>query len=281
MHGTEHGGHTFEETTVSVVIPFCGKYTPDEMLSEAVESAENQVGVETEILVVEDEDERGPAWARNVGLDRAETRYVALLDADDIWEETKLRDQLTEMAETGAGICVDGDTERSPVEFAGALLTADTHSLTSSILLDTEQVSTRFDESLERREDHLFMIEAAREAGICYCEETFYGRTHDDGFSNFVESSRDQIDEFFEQVVAVAPEVKRYERDYYRTSYTYLGRMRHFDGEYRRAIRHFMESLRYGPRVINVGALGITLLTMAYEIPARSIRRLTAGGAYE
>ena len=122
------------------------------------------------------------------------------------------------------------------------------------------------------------MIQAAREAGICFCGETFEGRNHEDGFSHYVDSSPEQIDAFFQRVVDVMPAVKQYEDEYYRTSYTYLGRMRHFDGEYAEAVRHYLRSLRYGPGVKNVGALGLTLLAVTYEYPARSLRRLAARG---
>lgn len=273
--------HSVGDTVVSVIIPFCAEYTPDEMLTEAIESAENQQGVETEIHIIEDKEQRGPAWARNVGLERADTRYVAFLDADDIWKETKLRDQLQLMHETGAGMCVDGEREYTPIEFVGALMTGETFGLTSAITIDTEQVDARFDESLPRREDHLYMIEAAMQGGVCTLPETFLDRTHEDGFSHYVDNSPQDIDEFYDAVVAVTPEASRFKNKYYRQSYTYLGRMRHFDRQYRVAIGHYLESLKYGPSVDAIGALGITLLTILYEIPLRSARRLWAGGTYE
>jgi len=271
----------FEDEAVTAIIPFCEEYTPKRMLQDAIDSVENQVAVDTEVLVVEDNEQRGPAWARNAGLQRAKTRYVAFLDADDIWKETKLRAQLRRMADTGAGMCVDGETKDSPVEFVGAVLINETNGLTSSILIDTEQVDARFDESLQRREDHLFMMAAAMQGGVCFLPKTFIDRTHEDGLSNYVDSTPAEIDEFFQMVVDIAPQAAKYKQTYYKQSYVYLGRLRHFDKEYRAAIRHFIESLRYGPSVDAVGALGITLLTMLYEYPMRSARRLGAGGTHE
>lgn len=269
------------DVTVSVVIPFCAEFTPESMLSEAIESVENQKRVDTELIVVEDEEQRGPAWARNVGLDRADTRYVAFLDADDIWVETKLVDQLQQMDKTGAGFCVDGETEYSPIEFVGALLTGETHGLTSAITIDANRVSARFDESLNRREDHLFMIEAAMQAGVCFRPKTFIDRTHEDGLSHYVDSTPEEIDEFYQRVIDVAPEATQYRQDYYQHAYAFLGRKRHFDSEYRQAVRYFSESLRYGPNLFAGGGVAITLLTMLYQYPLQSAQRLRAGGSHD
>lgn len=263
-----------EGVTVSVVIPFCEEYTPREMLEEAVDSAQSQVGVDTEAIVVEDEEQHGPAWARNVGMGRAETRYVAFLDADDLWKETKLREQLQRMDATGAGLCVDGDVEYTPIEFAKALLTAETFGLTSTILIDTEQLDIRFDETLERREDHLFMIEAASEAGICYSTDTYTERLTETGLTNELDSSQEEIDKFFETLVDRVPETEQFERLYYQNSYVYLGRLRHENRNYRAAMQYYATSLRYGPSVQAIGAAGLTAIKMASDYLTRPARRI-------
>lgn len=263
-----------EGAIVSVVIPFCEAYTPREMLEEAVDSAQSQTGVDTEVIVVDDEDQHGPAWARNVGLERAETRYVAFLDADDLWKETKLREQLQRMDATGAGLCVDGDVEYTPIEFARALLTAETFGLTSTILIDTEQLDIRFEETLDRREDHLFMIEAASEAGICYSTDTYTERLTETGLTNELDSSPEEIDKFFETLVDRVPETERFEHPYYQNSYVYLGRLRHESRDYRAAMQYYAESLRYGPSVQAIGAAGLTALKMASDYVTRPARRI-------
>jgi len=262
--------------TVAVIIPYSGEYTPREMLHEAVESAASQVNVDTEIVVVEDEDQRGPAWARNQGLDRVDRRYVAFLDADDRWKETKLEQQLTKMASTGAGLCVDGKRRKSPMEFARALVTSETLRITSTILIDTEKLDVRFEESLERHEDHLFMIEAAMTAGVCFSTDTYTERVIEDGLSNRVGYSPAEIDAFFDRLVERVPEAARLEDVYYQDAYVDLGRRRHAACQYRGAIEAYRESLSYGPTVKAVGALGLTLLKFLYEYPTRPARRLVA-----
>lgn len=270
-----------DESTVTVVIPYSEMYTPRSMLDEAIESVEKQEKVGTEILVIEDDEENGPAWARNVGLDHADTRYVAFLDADDLWFKTKLLNQLSEMTETGAGLCVDGETEYSPVAFIGALLTDETFGLTSSILVDTAQTDVQFDESLERREDHLYMIGVAADAGVCFVPKTFESRDHDESLSQHVDTSPKQIDTFFRKVLDRAPEARKFRRKYYQTSYVYLGRSRHFDREYGAAIRYFVESLRHGPNIDAVGAIGLTILAMSRYYSVQSVRHVFSGGVNE
>jgi glycosyltransferase involved in cell wall biosynthesis len=271
----------YDDVTVTVVIPYAEEFTPPEMLEEALDSAEAQREVGVEPLVVEDEELRGPAWARNRGLERAETRYVAFLDGDDLWAEDKLVRQLRRMEETGAGMCVEGHERYEPLDFARALLVGETFALTSAILIDTDRVDTRFDESLERREDHLFMIETAVDAGVCFVSDTFEARKYEDGLSEHVEKSEDHVDRFFEVLTDRVPETERFRRAYYRNAYVFLGRARHHEGNYREALSLFVRSLRLGPSVAAVGAFGITVLVALYDLPTRPLRRRLAGGTHE
>lgn len=170
-----------EGPVVSVVVPYSPAHTPEDIFEDAIATARSQ-SVETELVVVEDTDQRGPSWARNRGLERADTRYVALLDADDYWHEGKLERQLTAMQETGAGLCVEAPDVSEPA-FLRELFLGNIASITSSVLLDTTQVTVRFEEELERREDHLFVLEAATQAGACFVEDLFTVGGHDESLS--------------------------------------------------------------------------------------------------
>lgn len=51
---------------------------------------------------------QGAAHARNRGVEEAEGRYIAYIDADDVWQPDKLEKQLEFMEKTGAGFCFSG-----------------------------------------------------------------------------------------------------------------------------------------------------------------------------
>ena len=113
---------------VSVVMP---AYRCANTIGQAIDSVLSQ-GVPLELIVVNDcspddlddvmrpylddprvhyiQNERnsGAASSRNRGVSLAKGRYVAFLDADDWWEEDKLKKQLEVLKKTGAVLCCTG-----------------------------------------------------------------------------------------------------------------------------------------------------------------------------
>jgi teichuronic acid biosynthesis glycosyltransferase TuaG len=113
---------------VSVIVP-C--YNAEAFLRSTLDSVLRQSHAALELLVVDDRstdgspgivrefaarDARvrllemprnagGPAAPRNLGVAAAQGRWIALLDADDIWHPHKLEMQLRALAETGAVMC--------------------------------------------------------------------------------------------------------------------------------------------------------------------------------
>lgn len=57
------------------------------------------------VIYLTNKENLGASGSRNRGVELARGRYVAFLDADDIWAEGKLRKQLRALEESGAVLC--------------------------------------------------------------------------------------------------------------------------------------------------------------------------------
>lgn len=67
--------------TVSLIVP---RRPVEPFIDECLASIRAQPYDEIELIVIEDKDGKGPAWARNEGLNKATGEYLAFVDADDI-----------------------------------------------------------------------------------------------------------------------------------------------------------------------------------------------------
>ena len=189
---------------VSVIIPTynCARY-----LGEALDSVASQTYRDLEIIVVDDGSTDGtpqllarygsavrvvsqpnlglPA-ARNAGIRAAAGRYLALLDADDIWLPEKLAVQMAHLAQHPdcAWICTDWESfdETGLLEASGlrrypawrdpdscrALVKADFVNCSSLLLRrDCFDLAGRFDERLRAAEDTEFWVRMATRYPLC------------------------------------------------------------------------------------------------------------------
>lgn len=62
-------------------------------------------GRDSRIKYIEHDVNKGPAGARNTGLENAQGRYIAFLDSDDIWKQEKLQKQIDFMSKNNCGFC--------------------------------------------------------------------------------------------------------------------------------------------------------------------------------
>lgn len=118
-----------QENLISIVIPV---YNAEKFIEETVASVVNQTYTNWELLLVNDgstdnsgaiidrlaqSDDRiktfhleggGAAKARNTGTENAKGRFLAFLDADDLWEKEKLEKELQFLKENDAAFVFTG-----------------------------------------------------------------------------------------------------------------------------------------------------------------------------
>jgi glycosyltransferase involved in cell wall biosynthesis len=216
---------------VSVVIP---TYNRAAFLAEAIRSVLAQTCADLELIVVDDGstdhtaamvrdigDPRVhlisiahsglPARGRNAGVERARGRYVAFLDSDDLWDSSKLDDQLAALSErrdcrwchTG-GRCIDEagalhprwPKERLASEgwILEALFRRHEGINTSSVLVDRALLMDvgGFDETFVRGEDYDLWVRLALRSPIACVRDARVGRRiHTTG--QFVGTGRERL----------------------------------------------------------------------------------------
>ncbi len=163
-----------EEQKVSIIVPV---YNGAEFLEETIASVRNQTWQNWELLLVDDcskdqsyeimkrlaaEDERivplrqeqngGAARARNRGVMEASGRYIAFLDADDLWMPDKLTHEMEFMDKTEAGFVFSGyefadekgkglgKVVRVPETINYRQALQNTTIFTSTVLFDTDRI---------------------------------------------------------------------------------------------------------------------------------------------
>ncbi len=161
-----------EKIPVSIVIPVhnAGRfidYTINSVLAQTFTDYEvilvNDASTDSSLEIMSDyadrdnftiidlKEAKGAAGARNAGIDAAKGRYIAFLDADDLWEPEKLEEQLKFMREkdcafsfTGYefadenGVSIDRIV-RVPSELKYSQALKNTTIFTSTVMFDTKK----------------------------------------------------------------------------------------------------------------------------------------------
>ena len=169
---------------VSVIIPV---HNAEKFIIKTVKSVEVQTYSEWEIIMVDDhssdgsveiirkhiaesknrislimlDEETGAAAARNAGIRAAIGRYIAFLDADDIWLPKKLEKTISFINENNAGFAFTayefGDKNARPtgkvvavpeeLDFKRAL--SKTVIFTSTVIFDTQRIAKKYGDMVE------------------------------------------------------------------------------------------------------------------------------------
>ncbi|MCR5591862.1 MAG: glycosyltransferase [Lachnospiraceae bacterium] len=158
--------------TVSVVVPV---FNAAAVIAETIASVERQTYTDWELLLIDDgsadgsadiikehvsakvrllknDHKKGAAGARNTGIEAAAGRYIAFIDADDLWAEDKLEKQIAFMDEKGAAFSFTGyefadangaglgRVVRVPGEITYSMALKNTTIFTSTVMFDTEKI---------------------------------------------------------------------------------------------------------------------------------------------
>ncbi len=189
---------------VSIITP---SWNSEKYIRKAIESVQSQTYSNWEMIIVDDfssdntvkivqeiskEDSRikifrqnsngGAAKARNRSLDESSGRYVAYLDADDIWKPSKLEKQIQFMNEKKCGFSC---TSYEIIDDNGNALNKTVHMLTSvdyvgfltnnllqtvGIMVDTNIVDKKYlvMPDLRRRQDAATWLQILKAGYKCY-----------------------------------------------------------------------------------------------------------------
>ena len=199
-----------QDKLVSIITPV---YNSEKYLSQTVESVLSQTYTDWEMLIVNDgssdssleianaysakdprikvflQENKGSAAARNNGIRHAQGRYIALLDADDLWEPWFLKQQLSLMHEKncqlvyGAHKRIGSNNEEllqpfippKRIYYRDLLRTCSITCLTG--LYDTVPYGKVYlhEEFRSLRDDYVYWLTILRQCGVAYGNQGVVG----------------------------------------------------------------------------------------------------------
>ena len=199
LHKEGNITHT-KQPIISIVIPI---YKAKDYLNQTLNSIIKQE-VEVEVIAVEDpsdqlctsiiesfqdrllihhimnEERRGPAENRNIGIRLARGRYIAFLDADDWWNVGKLKSQLRQIEQTGSPFVYTGRRLVSHDGRNKGKVIHVPHHITykellkgniipaSSVLIQSEIAKLHEQHHDHLHEDYIMWLEILKEYGTAY-----------------------------------------------------------------------------------------------------------------
>ena len=195
------GFNMSKELLVSVIIP---NYNGAAYVRDAIRSVQEQTfscfeafiiddaSLDDSISIIEDSikgDERfhlvrlkgnsGAARCRNAGIERSRGRFIAFLDADDLWLRSKLETQINIMRDKGVAISCSAANvinERGekigvripPEKITYSILLKRTPMVTSTVVYDTEKVGRLLMPDIVRRQDLALWLKVIRLGGDAF-----------------------------------------------------------------------------------------------------------------
>lgn len=178
---------------VSVIMP---AYNAEKYIRQAIDSVRAQTYSDWELIVVDDcsndesakiaksyemidsrihvyrlEQNSGVAVARNYGIEKANGRYIALLDSDDVWVNNKLECQLQVLQNTQSNIvyCSYDFIDQNGVEIKKPFIVPETTNYNKMLVSSVISCSTALIES-ELLKKHMFKPEFYHEDYVLWME---------------------------------------------------------------------------------------------------------------
>ncbi|MCM1174246.1 MAG: glycosyltransferase [Blautia sp.] len=137
-----------------LLIDDCSPDNSEEIIHHTIDKLSGQAsGGAERIRFVRKEKNEGAAEARNTGIGLAKGRYIAFLDADDIWHPEKLEKELSFMEEKKAAFAFTayefgdekahgtGKIVKAPEQLTYRKALSRTVIFTSTVIFDTEKIS--------------------------------------------------------------------------------------------------------------------------------------------
>ena len=199
-----------QETLVSIITPL---YNGEAFVAQTIDSVIAQTYTNWEMIIINDgskdnsenivktyceldsriklfsQPNAGSAAARNNGIRRANGRYIALLDADDLWEPFFLESQLALMKEHNAMLvygahkridannneCLKPFVPPKCVTYTDLLKTCSITCLTG--LYDTSKYGKIYlhEEFKSLRDDYIYWLEIIKKTGIAWGNQNIIG----------------------------------------------------------------------------------------------------------
>ena len=180
----------------SIIMP---AYNSEKYIAQAIESVVNQNYTNWELIIINDcstdnteqiiksyqqkdrriklinlTQNRGVANARNIGIRNAEGKYIAFLDADDIWQKEKLYKQIQKLKSTNANITY---TAYQMIDEIGKIikerrvketlqlkdLLKENSIIFSSVVCKKESIVNKHFKSEWYHEDYVFLLDLSKE----------------------------------------------------------------------------------------------------------------------
>lgn len=187
---------------VSIITP---SYKSEKYISETIESVLKQTYKNWEMIIVDDcspdnsnnviesfikldtriklirlDTNSGPAIARNKAIEEAQGRYIAFLDADDVWKKDKLTKQLDFMQKKDCALTytayeIMNETGEllhkkisTPLKVTYTDLLKSNHIGCLTAMYDTAKIGKIFMPLIQKRQDYGLWLKILRQTGVSY-----------------------------------------------------------------------------------------------------------------